>query len=206
MLHEVARGAYKRMSPDRGDLENCDDDALIAILFSAAALEAFIGELALSSKSYSGLAPALARAGEVLEHAEEGHMSVIGQYLILKSLLPAVAFAKGERLFEDFCFLIKLRNAIVHLKPAVVGKEPQKLIKAMQSRNLCGEHSAPMTSWIMHVATRAAARWACNVAADMSRAVFPNGLERPEEGVVVTQYAGEHDFLSNMGHGFDRVV
>ena len=81
----------------------------------------------------------------------------------------------------------------------------------MQSRKLCGEHSAPYTSWVLHIATRAAARWACNTAANMSRAVFPKGLEMlrealAKEAVVITEHAGNEALLASMGYGFERVV
>src|SRR5687768_13495795 len=110
MLHQVARQAYERMPTDHDDTAGQDDDALIAILFSAASLEALIGELEVTARMYAKLNPALGKAGDVLAEAEDGHMTVQGKYLLAGALFPGVALERGKQPYQDFALLMRLRN------------------------------------------------------------------------------------------------
>ena len=174
-LHAIARHAYERIPPADDDF----DAPIIAILFAAASMEAYIAEVAYHGEMLSGFSEATTRFADVMEDAEAAHVQVRGKYLLAKAMLGGKPFDKGGRPFQDFEWLIRIRNDIVHRKPDVIRDEPGKVIKFMRGRGLCRPVGDVQMGWLEEIATRAAARWACNTAVEMTDALFDMGGSPP---------------------------
>lgn len=183
LIHGVAREAYGRTMTAPSDLDHIGNDALVAIVFSAAALEAFFNEmadLAGSDAMNSSLHPpnptSVAVYARLAAEVEESRGSIALKFRLARGLLNGEGGDKGSSAYEDFSLLMELRNALVHLKPAheitldPVGRyslEPAKIIKRLRAKGILAvaEGGAQM-SWLPSICTRAAARWACNTATD----------------------------------------
>ena len=173
VLYRVAKCAYERTESARSDTGRSQNDALTALLFSAATLEAFIAELANVAKKVAGFDPTssrtlLAALAEVLDEIERSRGSVRLKYLMARAILSGQAYEKGQKPYQDFDLLFTIRDAILHHKPEEITPEPHRIIAGLSSRGLC-ERSEPHVkrSWLDQIRTRAVARWACNVVRDM---------------------------------------
>jgi hypothetical protein len=171
ILFRIAKEAYKRTEDAPSETASGQDDALVAVLFSAASLEVFIMELALHA-DFGGKVfdrpPYLSTLADILDEVEASRGSVRLKFLLTKAILPGEPYAKGTLPYQDFDRLFSLRNLIVHLKPEKIESTPPSLAEALAQKGLC-EHEEPnvKSSWLDRIATRALARWACNVVADM---------------------------------------
>ena len=154
--------------------------ALISIIFSVVALEAFINELtelALDSRNYpQGLEhPAVTTFGEFMTEAESSHASLESKFLLGNWILTGQQSDKGTTTYQDFILLVSLRNTLLHFKanPAFEqGTRPeevhQKLFNKFRSKNILAE-DAQMSdgTWTFLVETKAVAEWSCRTAAQM---------------------------------------
>jgi hypothetical protein len=87
-------------------------------------------------------------------------------------LLAGQGYDKGAQPYQDFDLLMDIRNAIVHLKPEKMYSKTSPLMQRLMSKGICGETSLQQpSSLVSQVSTRAAARWACNVAVDMVESI-----------------------------------
>jgi hypothetical protein len=118
VLFQVARTAYDRMSSAASDREGKQNDALVALLFSAATLESLVMELALLA-GIIGEEPPLSSAAAIITEAEKAHGSAQLKFLLAKLALTGETYDKGAPPYQDFALLFDIRNAIVHLKPEV---------------------------------------------------------------------------------------
>lgn len=175
-LHAIARHAYERSDP-AADFDN----PIIAILFSAAATEAYLSEIVYCASLGSASFPALAQFVDFMEEAEESHVQVRAKYLLAKALVSDKPFDKGSAPFQDFDLLIRLRNDLVHMKPDIVRDEPVKIASIMRAKGLCRpSEGMGRQSWMSEIATREAARWACNTAVEITESLFePSGKDHP---------------------------
>jgi hypothetical protein len=185
VLYLVAKQAYERTKSAPSDTAKNQTDALTAVLFAAATLEAFIMELALKAEAGTRLfrtpSPVGCLAG-VLNEIESSHGSVELKYLMAKAILSGQPYEKGRQPYQDFQLLFDIRNAIVHHKPEKITQNPHKIVAGLASRGLC-EHETPQvkSSWLHQITTRAVARWACNVVRDMVASLrehFPKDSEK----------------------------
>lgn len=213
VLHEIALDAHQRCQPDP-PRDRHDLAALTAITFSAFSLEAFInevGSIASTASVQKVNPPAVATFGSAWTEVEESQGSLELKYMLARFVFAGAFYARGEAPFQDFANLLRVRNGLVHLKPKdrvifreippdVWGdierlkkdleREPfARLEKAQILEKLPNAiiRPAPLdahTSWTVRISTKTAARWACNVAADMIQSVlnfvpvcpFKNGL------------------------------
>jgi hypothetical protein len=169
VLFRIAKTAYERTKAAPADLAGDQNDALVAILFAAATLEAFVMELATIAQA-DGTIFGNARMqalSTVLEEAEASRGSARLKYLLTKTMLTGASYNRGARPYQDFETLFTLRDAIVHLKPENA-RDRERLL-ARLSRLGVLEELPPnqISSWVSQVATRAATRWAYNVVSDM---------------------------------------
>ena len=182
ILFGQARAAYERMVNVPSDLSFDRREAFAAVLFAAAALEAWIAELELHASEgwlALGTSGALAAWSYVMRELEPTRASIRVKFSLAKAILSGTPYDKGTRPYQDFHLLLSIRDALVHMKPERVSEGPaddqshtEKLLRALESRGLCGpEEAGTKSSWLPRIATRAIARWACNVAADMVRSV-----------------------------------
>ncbi len=181
-LFSLAKKAYERTRAVSSDRESGQVDALVAIVFSAAALEAFVNEsvelaeLGAVSSGYSE-PESVTNFRRLLREVEESRGSTQLKFLLAKQALTGHTYDKGAPPYQDFDLLIELRNALVHLKPRerfemnIDGKmfvTLPKIIQRLESKNILAEFEPDENaSWTQWISTRAVARWACNTAAQM---------------------------------------
>lgn len=175
-LFGIAHTAYDRS-------RTIADDALVAILFSAAALEGFVNEVAELARIHSdGLSPdAVTALAALLAEAERFNGQVALKIQIYSSILTGVPFDRGGRLYQDFELLFKLRNSLAHLRPESVrtaqsadgfNYEPHTIVRTLTSRGIISPPSMDLPrAWTELIATPDVARWAFNSAVAMARAL-----------------------------------
>jgi len=170
ILFRVAVSAYERLKSAPADKAGGQNDALIAILFSAATLEAFVSELALMARSDAALFghKPLQSVATVLDEAETSRGSVRLKFLLAKAVLDGEIYDKGSQPYQDFYTLLAIRDAIIHMKPEEITGAPHKLLQRLRARDLCADAQPSVNaSWLSQISTRAVARWACNTVAAM---------------------------------------
>jgi hypothetical protein len=182
-LFDQAKYALKSMV-DRGVAERQHGqwDALVAIVFSAMTLEAFInefGDLAASPLASSPENPAsINMAGTALKELAKSRAPVQLKYLWAKWILSGQQYDKGIQPYQDFKILIDVRNEIVHIKrldlyevtPA--GTNPliqPPFIESLDGRGILADVSGvtPEASWMERLQCLVSARWAFDTTANM---------------------------------------
>jgi hypothetical protein len=166
----MAHGAAKRSVEDAKRPNALTDDALIAIVVAATAAEAFINELAyylrLLGETRADWAPVeseLLACADVVNEVEDRRGPVTEKYHAASRALPGGAFDKGALAFQDFACLVRLRNAIVHLKPEAT--DGQKWTDVLAARGL----ALPLSStchlpWLDRLLTPQTGAWAARTA------------------------------------------
>ena len=170
ILFGVAVSAYEHLKAAPADKAGGQNDALVAILFSAATLEAFVTELALMAQSDAALFghKPLQSVAAVLNEAEASRGSVRLKFLLAKVVLGGETYDKGSQPYQDFDTLLAIRDAIIHMKPEEITGEPHKLLQRLRAKDLCEDGQPGVNaSWLGQVSTRAVARWACNTVVAM---------------------------------------
>lgn len=170
ILFSVAVSAYERLKSAPADKTGGQNDALIAILFSAATLEAFVMELGLMAESDSALFghKPLQSLAPVLNETETSRGSIRLKFLLAKVMLGGETYDKGAQPYQDFDTLFAMRDTIIHLKPEKIMGEPHKILQRLRAKDLCEDaESGVIASWLAQISTRAVARWACNVVVEM---------------------------------------
>lgn len=185
-LFHIAEQAYSRL-PINGPSEGADSsDALVAIVFSAAALEAFLnesGELALQSTDspLESVPLALRNVGIAMAQAEDGRGSPQLKYLVGRTILEQQPIDKGQSSYQHLDLLFKIRNEIVHLKPkekpyhdeqtGLYMHSSNPIVERLRALRILREFPDPNTSaaFLVLIATRRAAQWACLTVAKVVR-------------------------------------
>jgi hypothetical protein len=100
------------------------------------------------------------------------------------TILTGTSYNKGAAPFQDFATLIKVRNALVHpnafsftiLSSGAVMTDPvEQLKQKVRSLGILANYPTDSPEpWADWVATKAAARWACNTAAAIVHSLFPS--------------------------------
>jgi hypothetical protein len=201
VLYQVARKGYERARTAASDDRAFDQlDALVAVVFSAAALEAFINEVASCADLRRG-APEPHVVGDFADLArllEESRASPASKFRLASIVFgEGRGYPSGEHLWEEFLLLLSARDALVHLKDDVVHIDtgsgallpPRKVVQQLQRRKLTPQlpdgSGASLTIWL---STPAVARWACNTATSMVRAVLEmlpsTGSEQNLRGIL----------------------
>jgi hypothetical protein len=127
--------------------------------------------------------PSVKSFGAMLGQLEESHAGIEAKYMWASICLRGEPYTKGIRPFQDFQFLITLRNLLVH--PRIEGwfgymdsdVEPllnlTRVHRELISRQLMPTAVAPeWMSLFELLSTRKAARWAFNTAATMIKSVL----------------------------------
>ena len=186
-----ARAAYLRTKGAASEGAGKQDDALSAILFSAAALEAWIAELGLlTRRTELPTSPALAALGQAIADIEDSRGSVRLKYHIAMTLLTGKGYDRGAQPYQDFNLLFSLRDALVHMKPEKMAEpasertRTERLVKQLSSVATCVPQEKPgiLSSWLSRINTKSVARWACNTAKSVQESV--REAARPHLGGV----------------------
>jgi hypothetical protein len=205
-LFGIARRAYERTNDAASDTDGSQTDALVAVVFAAAALEAFMNEVGKLAAVRSEANPPFVKIlGDVLEEIEESDGGVRLKFLLARAVLAGEAYDKGSQPYQDFALLFALRNHLVHMRPreqmeytdeSGVSFTPPKIVERLRSKNILAKVDADAaTQFIVFISTRAVARWACNVAAEMLRSLL----------AVVPDSRFRQDLESFYGRYFERV-
>lgn len=199
VLYLEAKKAYERTKSAPSDIECNQNDALTALLFSAATLEAFIAELAFHAQTSVRLFPTLSPVqalASALKEVEASRGSVRLKYIVAKAVLSGDTYDKGTQPYQDFDLLIRIRDSIVHLKPERITQEPHKIVSALMAKGLCDRVDPHVkSSWVYQITTRAVARWACNVVRDMVnslRECFPECAEKTVNPFMIIAFGSSH--------------
>lgn len=186
-LYRIATQAFERTKSFGGERDAGQADALIAVVFAAAALEAFINQIAdLASKLSADedrSSDALRRYALLAAELEGDKRATELKYQLLSIELSGKKIERGRKPHQDFVLLFRLRDGLVHLKnqatgtPSTVPGSPIRypgLIDDLRSRNVTAEDipEGVRVPWIDLICTRAMARWACNTASQVVQAVI----------------------------------
>jgi hypothetical protein len=172
-LFEIAKKAANSRSKK-------SDSTIIAIMFSASALEAFINESA-------GLARMVTSAksqkivdgySSVMRELEDRKESLLVKYHMALLIFSGTTWDEGGLVFQDFKLLITIRNAIVHMKtdswetpvdqfkrdPERTLAQYPKFINVLYEKKLI-DLPAKSRSWLELVKDKRVGQWSCQVAA-----------------------------------------
>jgi hypothetical protein len=177
-------------------------DAMIAVVLAAAAVEAFVNEVAAliemtrsSEASKSRMESQWLALGDALIDLEDSHGSVKLKYVIAGHVLGR-PYARGENPFQDFSTLVTLRNEAMHLKrqDPLVGEDngsggfiwrskwPNHVV-ALQQRGLVREFGPNVVANSFDaLQTPELATWACDASDQMIRSLLnllPDGTFSP---------------------------
>ncbi len=186
----IAHVAAQRAAADAARPNALTDDALVAIVMAATAAEAFINELADymhvlrdAQANWAPISPALVACADVVKEVEDAHGSVTLKYLVASFALTGSTFDKGAQPFQDFAELIKLRNAIVHLKPGdTVGpKRTDALADRGLAQSMTEKYQMP---WLDRLLTHETAAWAVRAARSIMLGILAMAPEQYEAGAM----------------------
>jgi hypothetical protein len=179
-LFKVALRAAKAKSGRTGQ-------PVVAIVFCATALEAFINECGHLARAVptSGEQNIVASFASVMRELEERRESIAIKYHLGLLVFKGATWDEGSRPFQDFKLLIALRNELAHMKGdnwetriAAGHRDPErspaqypKFVRELQSRNVIPK-SSKSTSWLEQIASPAVAAWACRTASAMTQEFF----------------------------------
>lgn len=178
-FYDIAKESYDKAQ--KGSVIHRQNDALVAIVFAALSLEAFINELgALANK---------AKASGCEEDFLDGLINAIDESqgskktrdkFMMASVALSNKFDKGVFPYQDFADLFELRDCLVHLKPQdrmEIDEDSnwfysgRKLIDRLRSKGIFQEHTQ-IKSITLLVSTAKAAKWACDTVSAMVSAIL----------------------------------
>lgn len=183
-LFKIAKMAYERTNDGSSERVGDKYDAVVAIVFAAFSLEAFINELVdLADNPVLSDSPAMRSFVALVKEVEELQGSVKLKYMLAKVAFTGTPFNKGESPFQDFVQLFKLRDMLVHYKPEdkyhidSEGKSEThsypKIILALRSKNILAQaRNHTIEKWLTLISTRACAYWACNATCEMIQLIL----------------------------------
>lgn len=190
ILHSVATEAYSRVQKKMLGVQTLEKpDSLIAVVFSAFAIEAFINEvpeIARINTSQELWMPSLKKLGA--DWKQEKSFTLIRKKLnSIFDQLTGSQYDAGSPPFQNFETLVELRNAIAHTKPLesfdwnsanqitpgsshpILEKLPINILANLpQDASSAQEFPLPLP---LRIGTQAAAKWACNTTVNLVDAV-----------------------------------
>lgn len=184
-------------------------EALVSIVFSVVALEAFINEvteLALDdSKNSRSLEPRVVSVlAELMADAERSHLRLESKFALASWVLTGKRLDRGAQPYQDFALLLRLRNDLVHFEPNASfeqGQTPEEIHKQLfdkfGGKNILADSTGVgLLPWSYYIQTKAVAQWACKAAAGM---VTNFSTSVPESGFKVTVEFLGRSFAQNLG-------
>ena len=165
--------------PAKGESEPTQKDALSSLLFSAAAVEAFINELTSECQRAAqaeSADPILIRFAWGLRAAEDSNATTKHKFELADLLLTGSPPDRGTQVFSDFKVLFGLRNDIMHIKrPSTIGvtdnadssQIPSRVTYLIDRKLTRQMPDGYRTHWLIHLMTPRVAWWACNAASSI---------------------------------------
>lgn len=210
-LYKIAVDAYYKTK--EGFSIHSKEDALVAIVFAAFSLEAFINELGAISKQAKANGNNEKVLNELVAATDESSInqsenkSTQAKFLSVSKALSQ-EFKKGEKPYQDFALLFKLRDYLVHFKPEdkfaidldnnYIYDSERKIIKKLRDKNIFTnppqaefitfqsrksngtQTDSKVRSLILLVSNDKAAKWACDTAAEMVGEILNSLNQSPE--------------------------
>ena len=203
-LYRVAMDAVRRTKSADSDTSPGQLDALVSVVFSVSALEAFINEIAtLASMGPQRRGPSTLLLGDLLKEIEAGQGSIQSKFSLAKSILSGQPYDKSAQPYQDFQLLIGLRNHLVHvrdLSEVVTSfsleegwqlRDSSRMADRLRSRNIIAEESGGFPAPIEHFLTRGVAKWSCDTAALMAQSIISSISDDEElKSTVESVYLG----------------
>jgi hypothetical protein len=192
-VFSVAKAAANRRIAQRRRSARYPNDALVAIVFSTAALEAFINETAnLALQRFRYLPrdrivdehPTVEQFGNECERIERDRerKSLQAKFRAASKLFTGAPYAEGRRPYQPFAQLIDLRNEIMHARaddfPAIrfhgegLLADPPPVARKLTGVKLGVPKKGGMGSYVQWLDSPDVARWACNAASAMVQSVL----------------------------------
>lgn len=186
VLFGIAKEAYERTRAASSDNEPGHRDAIVAIIFSVAALEAFINE-AVELSHNPPLVKVWKMPGQVTKFAEyakeknDTRMNIRKQFKNAQKILHGVDYDETKIPYKNFALLIELRNELVHMKPkdifetksdGNISMKSVPVIKRLDKNIVVKIKNQRPVPWISSICTRGVARWACNTASEMVQSIL----------------------------------
>jgi len=179
-LYQIAIDGYYKSS--KGFDIHRQNDALVSIVFSALALEAFINELSSLAKDAKQAGSTEAFLDKLIDsiHESKSTKKSTCEKFMLASVALGDGFKKGENPYQDFADLFRLRDCLVHLKPEdrieteengeikYLGRE---LAESLRNKGIFQKYTQ-LKSITLLISTARAAMWACKTASTMVNAIL----------------------------------
>jgi hypothetical protein len=201
VLRRLARLAHDRIyTPTDRDVQS-DMNGVVAVVFAAVSLEAFINELgALAETAPPSDPPQIRAFASLLRTVEESHGATRLKFALAGQVFRGMPYDTGAEPFQSFDLLFSLRDAIVHLQSErlqfdgegrLTRSSHTRVLERLRSQKILAEYDpsayvGASPSWISLLSTRAVARWACNVASDVVMAVL--------DSIPESEFRREADF------------
>lgn len=200
VLFRIAIQAYERVEANK----NGQSDAIISILMSAAALEAYInelGELALMISTAEELTESnIKQLANVLSELENTNESTRLKIQFAKYILTGQLYDKGKLPYQDLDLLFKLRNSILHLKPSNDLKK-DNIIKSLESKKVLDiKNDGVIMSWLSKISTKAVARWSINAVINIAEDIKQSINDSTISNVDIKSL-----LISNFSH-FEKII
>jgi hypothetical protein len=151
-------------------------DAVAVIVLATASTEAFINELAEVIAVDTAAPAALAALASAVLQIEAQHGRTQDKYLAASKALGA-EFDQGVQPWQDFALLIRLRDALIHLKPIEQTDEhgqptiPKLIAPLEQNQMTYPIESGVHADWTLRIMTDKVAVWAYDAALSILKAL-----------------------------------
>lgn len=179
-LFSIAKKAYSRIPIEVSENDSHQEGAISSIVFSCIALEAFTNDISALAANRVDLCKQTNRKpgcellvfSEVMTALNNQRASFLDRIDNAKRLATGEEFVRGELPYQDLVLLVQLRNHIVHKEAtkseikdgSVLAVGFEKLRDKCQERKILTIPDDPRFTLYDAMATKAAARWACNTA------------------------------------------
>ncbi len=167
-IFSVARKSYQKSLDDK-------EESLATIILSSIAFEAFLAEFQdiLLSPVTGNLSKKLIVLQAILKNLEDEKASVSLKVQTIFTILNEKPLDKGIPPFQDYFFLIKIRNFLIHKKPEKVELgftnsaktyTPHKFVKYLSDRKIIPKsNTANATNCYNNIVVPSVGKWTFNI-------------------------------------------
>ena len=187
------------------------DNAIVAIVFSAAGIETFMNDLSHISgdRGVEGDHNVEVVAfSNMSSDLEKSRANVMSQIQILGAVFTGKPFTRGSGFLQETNLLIKLRNELLHARPDVVcgsneieasgTKKVERILQQLSDRGLIERRNRQYTQWARMICTGEVAKWsyctAIEVVEEISSVLPRSGMLQYCEHVLANE-SGRKDSL-----------
>lgn len=172
-----------------------DEAPIIAIVFSAIALETWTVELAQRMTEAAGvpIPDSVRHAGLLLQRLNDDRARLMTKLGTLIGVLKGTAPDYGSEPLQSVHRLVQVRNALVHrteldthtpVSTFEFTKGRPKCLKQLESAGVCLRDESECLSWVDELCTPSVSEWACGVSSSATRHIsdcLPDSYFRSRE-------------------------